>query len=109
MPVIIYKKDLEVLGQRLCFAFDCEYDKNNCFLKLKNCTPNYFDSGDFGIKIEEAINELNEEKINFYSEKNNGVLYLGILDYFVERIPGLYSIKFESKNDDSIYYSNELK
>ena len=34
---------------------------------------------------------------------------MALLNYFNDNIPGLYSIKFESKNGDSIYYVNELK
>lgn len=109
MPVIIYKKRVKIIGETLSFAFDCEYDKNTYALKIKNYSPNYFDSGDFRIKIEDAIKNLTIEKLKEYVNKNHDVYYLGILDYFNIQIPGLYSIKFESEYDESIYYTSELK
>ena len=110
MPIICFKKDL-VIGdykEKISFAFNCIYD-DNYHLKLKNHTLNYFDSGDFNIKIEEALNKLNKDVLNMYDERNSGVLYMALLNYFSDTIPGLYSIKFESESGDSIYYVSELK
>jgi len=44
-----------------------------------------------------------------YVCKNGGVLCMEILNYFYDNIPQLYSIKFEAKSGDSIFYASELK
>ena len=44
--------------EKISFAFNCIYDDNS-HLKLKDYTPNYFDSSDFRIKIDQAIKKLN--------------------------------------------------
>ena len=106
MPVIIYKTRIN--GDELDIAFDCKYNKNNA-LKLKNHKPNYFDSGDFRIKVEEASKKLNENILNEYIDKNHGVYCLAILNYFLDEIPSIYSIKFKHCESESIYYSSELK
>lgn len=110
MPVLCYKHKIKIdeYEQKLSFAFNCTYD-NECHLKLKDYTPNYFDSGDFRIKIDESINKLNYDILLEYERKNKGVRYLALLNYFNDNIPGLYSIKFESESGESIYYVDELK
>lgn len=110
MPILCYKNKVKINNheETLSFAFNCVYD-DNYHLKLKEYTPDYFDSGDFRIKIDEAINNLNYDLLSKYEAKNNGVRFMALLDYFYENIPGLYSIKFESDHGDSIYYVNELK
>ena len=110
MPIICFKKNLVVdnYKEKMSFAFNCIHD-DNYHLKLKNNIPNYFDSGDFNIKIEEAINKLNKELLMKYDKRNGGVLYMALLNYFYDTIPGLYSIKFESESGDTIYYVSELK
>jgi hypothetical protein len=110
MPIICFKKDIIIddYKEKISFAFNCVYD-DNFHLKLKDYTPNYFDSGDFNIKIDEAINKLNKEVLMQYDERNSGVLYMALLNYFYDTISGLYSIKFESESGDSIYYVSELK
>lgn len=110
MPIICYKNKLKIdnYEEKISIAFNCECGDNN-HLKLKNYVPNYFDSGDFRIKIEDAIKKLNNGVLKEYNNKNNGVLYLSILDYFLDEIPSIYSIKFESEDSESIYYSDEIK
>ncbi|MFA6777855.1 MAG: hypothetical protein WCR80_05440 [Bacilli bacterium] len=41
--------------------------------------------------------------------KNNNIYYLAVLNYFINEIPSLYSIKFESDTSESIFYADELK
>lgn len=110
MPILCFKERLKINNQEetISLAFNCIYN-NNYHLKLKDCIPNYFDSGDFRIKIEEAIANLNYELLREYEQKNGEIYFLGILNYFYDNIPGLYSIKFESKSGDSIYYVSDLK
>jgi hypothetical protein len=110
MPIICFKQKIQLRGynENVSFAFNCEYDEN-FHLKLKDYNPNYFDSGDFRIKIDDAITNLNEDLLLEYENKNNGVFYLALLEYFYDTILGLYSIKFESSSGDSIYYVSEIK
>ena len=110
MPIICFKNNFKInnIEETISFAFNCEYD-DNYHLKLKDYTPNYFDCGDFRIKIEDTISKLTYELLMEYDHKNGGVLNLAYLDYFYDNIPELYSLKFESKSGDSIYYVNELK
>jgi len=109
MAIICYRKNIKVnqYEETISFAFNCIYD-NNYHLKLKDCNSNNFDSGDFRTKLDDAISKLNSSIINNYIQKNNGVQYLGLLNYFCDEVHGLYSIKFESENGDSIYYADEL-
>ena len=110
MPIICYKNKLKIdnYEEKISIAFNCKYDNNN-HLKLKNYIPNYFDSGDFRTKIEEAINKLNSNMLKEYKKRNNDILYLSIVNYFIDEIPSIYSIKFESEDSESIYYTDELK
>lgn len=110
MPIICFTKDLVIddYKEKVSYAFNCIYD-DDYHLKLKDYTLNYFDSGDFNIKIEESISKLNKEVLKQYDERNSGILYMSLLNYFYDTIPGLYSIKFESESGDSIYYVSELK
>ena len=110
MPILCFKKEIKIdnYKENISLAFNCFYD-NNYHLKLKNYNKYYFDSGDFRIKIENAINKLNYNILMEYDRKNSGVLYMAFLDYFYDNIPELYSLKFESEYGDSIYYVNELK
>lgn len=110
MPIICFKKKIKIddYEELISFAFNCVYDENY-HLKLKDCITNYFDSGDFRIKIDDAINKLNYNILMEYDRKNGGVLLMALLNYFYDNIPELYSLKFESEYGDSIYYINELK
>ena len=110
MPILCFKKEIKIdnYKENISLAFNCFYD-NNYHLKLKDYSPNYFDSGDFRIIIDKTINELNYDILRKYEHKNNDVRHMAILNYFCDNIPELYSIKFESKSGDSIYYVNELK
>ena len=109
MPIICFKKRLKLnnYDDILSFAFNCIYDKNY-HLKLKDYKPNYFDCGDFRIKIEQTLNKLDNDLLKEYLHKNKEVLYISLLNYFYDNIPELYSIKFESEDGDSIYYVKEL-
>lgn len=110
MPIICFREKIKVdsFEETLSFAFNCVYD-DNYHLKLKDYVPNHFDSGDFRNKIEDAINKLTYDLLMEYDRKNGGVLCMGILNYFYDNIPELYSIKFEAKSGDSIFYVSELK
>ena len=59
MPIICFKNKLKInnIEETISFAFNCIYD-NNYHLNLKDYIPNYFDSGDFRIKIDNAITEF---------------------------------------------------
>lgn len=110
MPIICFRKKVKIedYEEIISFAFNCIYDANY-HLKLKDYVPNYFDCGDFRIKIEDAINKFTKDLLMEYDKKNGGVLCMAILNYFYDKIPELYSIKFEAESGDSIFYVSELK
>lgn len=110
MPVIIYKQRLKHkdVEENISIAFDCKYSEEGG-LKLKNFNPDYFDCGDFGIKIEEAIKKFNEDIFEEYKKRNKGIYCLAIVNYLIDEIPGIYSVKFEGKNDETIYYADEIE
>lgn len=109
MPMIAFKNKIKhgKSEENICVAFNCEYE-NDGFLKLKNFYPSDFDCGDYRIKIEEAIEKFDSKKQMDYENKNNGVYSLAVLNYFLDEIPSIYSIKFESETSESIYYSDEF-
>lgn len=113
MPIIVYNNKLKNhikkdRTENISFAFDCAYNEKN-YLTLKNFEPNYFDFDSWKFKIEEAIAKFDEKLQKEYEEKNEGVYYLGVLDYFSTEIPSLYSLKFIDEIGETIYYTNELK
>lgn len=110
MPILCFREKLKIKDyeETISFAFNCVYN-NDYHLKVKDSIPNYFDSGDFRIKIKDAITNLNYKLLSDYERKNGDVYFLGVLNYFYDNIPELYSIKFESKSGDSIYYVSDLK
>ncbi len=102
MPMIIFKDKLN--DQKISIAFNCEYDDNT--LKIED--GNHFDFGNYKTKIKEAISNFDGELFEDYKAHNNDVACLAILDYFTDKIPDLYSIKFEDDSEESIYYADEL-
>jgi len=107
MPVICIKSKIKIeeFEENISIAFICKQD-SNYHLKVNN---DYFDSGDYRIKIENLIKKLDKKILDEYNEKNKGVLYLALVNYFLDYIPNIYSIKFESEDGDSIYYAEEYK
>lgn len=110
MPVLCYRKKLKIdtYEENLSFAFNCAYD-DDYFIVLKDCVPNDFESCNIRISIDEATDKLNNDILMEYTNKNGGIRYLAILNYFYDHLPGLYSIKYESSQGDSIYYVSDLK
>ena len=106
MPVIVYKKKLEVNGniENISIAFNTKQTESG--LVLKDYEPNYFDSGDFRLKIDELCNNFKGDILNKYLE--NKIYCLGIVKYFYDNLPCIFSIKFESDNDETIYYKDDL-
>lgn len=109
MPIIAFKNKIKhgKSEEKITIAFNCEYENGN-LLMLKNYFPNDFDCGDFRNKIEESIKRFNSKVQEEYENRNNGIYYLAVLNYFLDEIPSIYSIKFESENSESIYYSDEF-
>ena len=108
MPVIVYKKKLEVNGniENISIAFNTKQTESG--LVLKDYEPNYFDSGDFRIKIDELCNNFKGDILNKYLDE---MLRDGLIDevkYFYDNLPCIFSIKFESDNDETIYYKDDL-
>ncbi len=110
MPMIMYKEKIKYnsTNDNITIAFDCEYD-DDYHLKLKNFEPNYFDSGDYRIKIEKVARKFDSKIMEQYRKKCHGVDFLAISKYFIDEIPAIYSIKFESVDSESIYYSDEIR
>ena len=58
MPIICFREKIKIKDyeETISFAFNCVYD-DNFHLKLKDYVPNYFDCGDFRIKVEDTISK----------------------------------------------------
>jgi len=106
MPIIVYKKKIEINNrvENISIAFNTKQTEHG--LVLKDFEPNYFDSGDFRIKIDELCNNFKGDVLNKYLE--NKIYCLGIVRYFYDNMPCIFSIKFESENDETIYYKDDL-
>ena len=102
MPVIIFNDKLN--DQKISVAFNCKYSKDSLMIK----GGNHFECGTYKAKIKEAIKNFDEDLLEEYKSKNNDIACLAILNYFVDKIPDLYSIKFEDNSEESIYYADEL-
>ena len=109
MPVIIYKQKLKYkdIEENISISFDCRYSEEGG-LKLKNFVPDYFDSGDFRIRIGLAMEKFNEYILREYMMKNRGIYCLAIVNYLIDEIPGIYYVKFEAEHDETIYYADEI-
>lgn len=113
MAMLSFKENFR--GDQITFTFDCEYVEiqnskygKSLNLQLKNTSDNYFDSGDFRIKIQEAISNLTEANLKNYEDKYIGIRYIAIAQYFLKAIPSIFSVKFESATSESVYYAEEL-
>lgn len=102
MPMIVFKDKLN--DQNVDIAFDCKYSKGSLIVK----SGEDFDCGTYKTKIKEAISDFNNELFEDYKAHNNDIACLAILNYFTDKIPELYSIKFEDNSEESIYYKDEL-
>lgn len=106
MPVIVYKRKLKVYKDILNISIAFNTKQTNCGLELKDYEPNYFDSGDFGIKIDELCENFKDDIFEEYMK--NPVFYMGIVKYFFDNIPSIFSIKFERPRSETIYYKDDL-
>ena len=88
MPVIAFKKKLK--GYDVSFAFNTCYN-NEFKLKIKNSDV-YFD----------------EKTYQEYLDKHN-IIFIALAKYFINKIPNIFSIKFEDKNQKCILYASEIE
>ena len=106
MPVVVYKKELKVHDEILNISIAFNTKQTNFGLELKDYEPKYFDSGDFRIKIDELCNNFTGEVLDKYME--NPIYFMGIVKYFYDNLPSIFSIKFESNSSETIYYKDDL-
>lgn len=102
MPVIAFKKKLK--GYDISFAFNTCYN-NECKLKIKN-TDVYFSEEEK--QINEVIKNFDEKAYQKYLDKYN-IIFIALAKYFIDKIPNIFSIKFEDKNQKFILYADEIK
>ena len=105
MPMIVFKNKYK--DYDLFFGFNCEYD-DNYTLKLKDIEPNDFDIKDYRQKIENAINNLNDTTLKPYLNEIS-VYLVALYKYLLTSIPSIYSIKFNTDNNENIFYTDEIK
>lgn len=106
MAIMIYKEKIK--DDLISIGFQCEYD-DKCQLELKDGTDSYFDSGDYRIRIQNSIKKLSSEILSQYLNKYFGCYYIAVAHYFLDEIPNIYFIKFESTISESIYFAEELR
>ena len=80
MPVIAYKNRL--LGYNISFAFNTTYTKD---FKLKN------------------------KSSAEYLTTNYNVELLALSKYFLDKIPNIFSISYETKYEKCIFYASEIE
>ena len=102
MPVIAFKKKLK--GYDVSFAFNTCYN-NECKLKIKN-SDIYFSEEEK--QINEAIKNFDEKTYQEYLDKHN-IIFIALAKYFINKIPNIFSIKFEDKNQKCILYASEIE
>lgn len=102
MPIIAYKAKL--LGYDISFAFNTTYTKD-FKLKIKTSTEYLTTEKDI---INKVIKDFNEEEFNMYMTNYN-VELLALSKYFLDKIPNIFSIKYESKYEKCIFYASEIE
>ncbi|MDD5865515.1 MAG: hypothetical protein PUD07_03400 [bacterium] len=102
MPVISFKKKLK--GYDVSIAFNTCYN-NECKLKIKN-TDVYFTEEEN--QINEVIKNFDEKTYQEYLDKYN-IVFVALAKYFIDKIPNIFSIKFEDKNQKFILYADEIE
>lgn len=102
MPVISFKNKLK--GYDVSIAFNTCYN-NECKLKIKN-TDVYFTEEEN--QINEVIKNFDEKTYQEYLDKYN-IVFVALAKYFIDKIPNIFSIKFEDKNQKCILYADEIE
>ena len=102
MPVIAFKKKFK--GYDVSFAFNTCYN-NEFKLKIKNSDV-YFSEEEK--QINEAIKNFDEKTYQEYLDKHN-IIFIALAKYFSDKIPNIFSIKFEDKNQKCILYADEIE
>ncbi len=103
MPIIVYKNKFK--DYELSFAFNLEYIKG---YKLKNKDYNELFSENIKNIINESIENFNEDIYqNYLSEYK--ITFIALTKYFMDKIPDIFSIKYENNNENSIFYADEIQ
>lgn len=102
MPVISFKKKLK--GYNVSIAFNTCYN-NECKLKIKNTDVYFTEEGN---QINEVIKNFDEKTYQEYLDKYN-IVFVALSKYFIDKIPNIFSIKFEDKNQKFILYADEIE
>lgn len=102
MPVIAYKNRL--LGYNISFAFNTTYTKDYK-LKIKSSTEYLTTEKDI---INKVIKDFNEKEFDMYMTNYN-VELLALSKYFLDKIPNIFSINYETKYEKCIFYASEIE
>ena len=102
MPVIAYKNRL--LGYNISFAFNTTYTKD---FKLKNKSSTEYLTTEKDI-INKVIKDFNEKEFDMYMTNYN-VELLALSKYFLDKIPNIFSISYETKYEKCIFLSSEIE
>ena len=102
MPVIAYKNRL--LGYNISFAFNTTYTKD---FKLKNRSSTEYLTTEKDI-INKVIKNFDEKEFDMYMTNYN-VELLALSKYFLDKIPNIFSISYETKYEKCIFYSSEIE
>lgn len=102
MPIIAYKAKL--LGYDISFAFNTTYTKD---FKLKIKTSDEYLTSEKDI-IKKVIKDFNEKEFDMYMTNYN-VELLALSKYFLDKIPNIFSISYETKYKKCIFYASEIE
>lgn len=102
MPIIAYKEKLKDL--KVSFAFNTCYCKEYK-LKIKNSDICFYEEKSI---IKDTIKNFNENEFNMYID-NFKIYYVALSKYFIDKIPNIFSIKFEKKNEICTFYADEIE
>lgn len=102
MPIIAYKNRL--LGYNISFAFNTTYTKDYK-LKIKSSTEYLTSEKDI---IKKVIKDFNEKEFDMYMTNYN-VELLALSKYFLDKIPNIFSISYETKYEKCIFYASEIE
>ena len=108
MPILGYKKNfknIKTLSNDLFIInFNLKYTKSGS-LSIKDKNIKYFDVGDFHYLIDKVFDDFDEKTLKEY---DNGIYILSICKYLIDKIPGIYSIVYETNNMIDTYYKDEI-
>ena len=124
--ILMYLRSTKKLGAEVYLNEPIGKDKDDNEISLidilENDEKNIEEEIDFKLKIKtsdeyltsekdiikKVIKDFNEEEFNMYMTNYN-VELLALSKYFLDKIPNIFSIKYETKYEKCIFYASEIE